>query len=333
MADVEHGIRYLKEDTIARFLEIPDILHVSPVVFHMVSCIGAFPFLQDAPAVLGLEQVVMVITIMTERYSRILAKGATDRRRLLFRSLAVYDRKLSEMMEDKRPADGKDGITTAPTTASGGTETGATGFAIDEAGEEESDEGDGEDDDLVLAAFESLDYLEVFKQSNRETTHGAMIPADNFRKIVMLLLLVAPLSPQERLSQFSSRVTGDELNNLRSTAESILAAFLNVEQSPGIEFSVFNSIIPISFPFLFNGFNGLFEHFLFSKSLDFSKHKTDQLSPPDKPSEFSLPLLQDTASILNLNTLSQLSFFIPGTMLFRRLRLLYSGDNDGFSSK
>lgn len=34
---------------------------------------------------------------------------------------------------------------------------------------------------------------------------------------------------------------------------------------------------------------------------------------------------------MNLNILSQLSFFIPGSSLFHRLRPLYSGDNDGFS--
>jgi hypothetical protein len=34
---------------------------------------------------------------------------------------------------------------------------------------------------------------------------------------------------------------------------------------------------------------------------------------------------------MNINILSQLSFFLPGSSLFRRLRLLYSGENDGFS--
>lgn len=54
-------VRYLKEDTVARFLAIPDILGASPVVFQMLTYMGAFPFLNDAPAVLGLEQLVMVV--------------------------------------------------------------------------------------------------------------------------------------------------------------------------------------------------------------------------------------------------------------------------------
>lgn len=335
LADVEHDVRYLKEDTIARFLEIPDILHASPILFHMMSFIGAFPFFQDAPAVLGLEQMVMVITIATERYNRILANGATDRRKLLFKSLAVYDRKLSEMHKKEEHAAAAE--VRAQAEGAGDSQAArsyAPGFAVDQAGEDDVDDGesaDDEDDDLVLAAFESLDYIDAFKQAGVQTIHGAMIPADNFRRLIMLLLLITPLHPQERLSQYSGRCSGAELEGLRWTAECILHAFVDAEKSPGIKFNHFNTILPVSFPFLFGGFNALFEHFLFSKNLDFSKHKDDKPLASVLPPELAIPLLQETGSIMNLNVLSQLSFFIPGSSLFRRLRLLYSGDNDGFS--
>jgi hypothetical protein len=334
LADHEGHLRYLKEDTIAKFLEIPDILGASPVVFQMLSYIGAFPFLNDAPAVLGFEQMIMVITIMTERYKRILAKGATDRRKLLFKSLAVYDRKLSEMDVEKKENETKTTGSATDGTAKAGSQV--AGFAVDKAGEEEADDFNEEEDDLVLAALESLDYLQAFKHESHphSTQGGAMIPADNFRKLIMLLLLAAPLGPQESLSIYASRLVGDELDSLRSTAECILAAFLNVETSPGIKFSRFNTVLPVSLPYLFNGFNNLFEHFLFSKELDFTKHKEGTTSAPTgtiAATDVPQPLLQDQGSIMNLNVLSQLSFFIPGTSLFRRLRLLYSGDNDGFS--
>jgi hypothetical protein len=61
LADHQDSIAYLKEDTLARFLEIPDILSVSAVLFQMVSYLGAFPFGQDAPVVLGFERMIMVI--------------------------------------------------------------------------------------------------------------------------------------------------------------------------------------------------------------------------------------------------------------------------------
>ncbi|KAJ4291488.1 Restriction of telomere capping protein 5 [Collariella sp. IMI 366227] len=330
LADHEQQTRYLKEDTIARFLELPDVLAVSAVLFQMASYIGAFPFLEDAPAVLGLEQMVMVVTIMTERYRRVLARGAMDRRKLLFKSLAVYDRKLSGM----RPADEGDvsqgnvlkrlSQDAKPTGAS------SLGFAIDQAGDDE-ELGLDDDDELVLAALDSLDYISTFKHGNPTNGHGAMIPADNFRKLIMLLLLIAPLDAQESLSAYSNRLSGDELDSLRTTADCILAAFLNVEQAPGIKFGRFNAVIPASMPFIFDGFTALFEHFLFAKDLDMHKHKGEEAKPTTLPPELVQPLLEQTGSIMNLNFLSQLSFFIPGSSLFRRLRLLYSGDEDGFS--
>ena len=331
LADREGQVRYLKQDTIARFLEVPDILDVSAVLFQMVSYIGAFPFLEDAPAVLGLEQMVMVVTLLTERYRRVLARGAMDRRKLLFKSLAVYDRKLlgihrkGSAGEAGQNLTGQDG---KAVPASGRPQ----GFAIDEPVEDEDLALDDDDDDeLILAAFDSLDYISAFKHETPQTVHGAMIPADNWRKFIMLLLFIAPLDAQESLSSYSARLSGDELENLRETADCVLASFLNVEHAPGIKFSRFNTVIPASMPFLFGGLTALFEHFLFSKKLDFHRNTGDQTQPVNSTPELIQPPLEDTRSIMNLNVLSQLSLFIPGSTLFRRLRPLYSGDEDGFS--
>ena len=327
------GIRYLKEDTIARFLELPDILAVSPVIFHMLSYIGAFPFLRDAPAVLGFEQMIMIVTIMTGRHEKVLTKSASNRRKLLFKSLAVYDRKLSEIEKQQREGDAKDSTKDDANTARGAASH-APGFAVDAAGDDLEDDVD-DDDELVLGALDALDINDAFKKgdSHAASTHGAMIPADNFRKLIMLLLLVAPLGPQESLSSYASRLKGDELENLRATAEDVLSAFLNVEKSPGITFAQFLNVVPVNFPYLFDGFNPLFEHFLFSKNLDFTKHRDDA---PRSPAPVVVvpplpPVLKDVGQIMNLSVLSQLSFFIPGSDLFHRLRLLYSGGDAGFS--
>ncbi|KAI1138306.1 TLD-domain-containing protein [Hypoxylon sp. FL0543] len=321
LADHEQNVRYLKEDTIARFLELPDILAVSPVVFHMLSYVGAFPFLQDAPVILGFEQMIMVVTIMTERYTKVLSKGASNRRKLLFKSLAVYDRKLSEIEKQHNGAGSPERNYNMH----------APGFAVDEVGDD-SEEDEVDDDELVLAALDSLDVNDAFKtgDSHAASTHGAMIPADNFRKLIMLLLLVSPLDAQENLSSYANRVSGSELEDLRVTAENILSAFVNAEKSPGITVVQFNKVLPSNFPFLFNGFNPLFEHFLFSKNLDLSKRK-NSISGAISPTALRPPLLQDKGQILNLSVLSQLSFFISGNELFRRLRLLYSGSEAGFS--
>ena len=185
LADHQQSIRYLKEDSIARFLELPDTLNVSPVIFQMLSYMGAFPFLDDAPAVLGFEQMLICVAILTDRYSKILARGAATRRKLLFKSLAVYDRRLSE--KEKPPAG------EVPAESSSSRTSHAPGFAVDEAGEEQDDDGP-EDDELVLAALSSLDVDDAFKtgDAHAATTHGAMIPTDNFRRLFLLLLLASP---------------------------------------------------------------------------------------------------------------------------------------------
>lgn len=324
LADQQDSVKYLKEDTIARYLEIPDILGTSPVIFQMVSYIGAFPFLQDAPVVLEFQRMIMVVVIMTERYRTVLARGSSDRTKLLFKSLAVFDRKMSEAGAHPdtphiAPIESKDDKEKATPRMAG--------FAVDAAGDEDED---GEDDDLVLTAFELLDIKDAVDQGHAPVFHGATIPTDNFRKLIMLLLLAAPLDPQESLSMYSSRVVGQELEGLRGAAESILASFVNAETSTGIKYNHFRTIIPVICPHLFRGFNGLFERFLFSQNLDFSKHQND--TPATTSSQkVAQPLLTDTGEILNQNTLSQISFFLPGTDLFRRVRLLYSGNDAGFS--
>jgi hypothetical protein len=327
LAEQRDGIAYLKEDTIARFLEIPDVLGVSSVIFQMVSYLGAFPFGQDAPVVLGFEQMIMVVVIMSERYQRVLKKGNRDRTKLLFRSLAVFDRKESH----PTAKDGKEHGSQDPGNflEAEVPRSHVGGFAVDEAANDEDEE---DDDDLALAALESLDAIEVFRHGDAPITQ-ASIPSDNLKKLIMLLILIAPMSNQESLANYAERLTGDQLEGLRKTADNILAAFVNVEKFPGVKIHQFNTVIPISLPFLFNGFNPLFEHFLFSKNIDFTKRKDEATAPlPSTVPPPEQPLLPpQKGEILDLNVLSQLSFFIPGNSLFRQLRLLYSGGDAGFS--
>ncbi|RAL60311.1 hypothetical protein DID88_000087 [Monilinia fructigena] len=329
LADHQDGVAYFKEDTIARFLEIPDILGASPIIFQMVSYLGAFPFGQDAPVVLGFEQMIMVVAIMTERYQTVLKKGNRDRTKLLFRSLAVYDRRESRAGIENEEC--KTETTLPLSEGEGVVKNHTTGFAIDTpANDEDEEEDDG--DDLALAALESLDAIEVFRHGDPPIAQ-ATIPSDNLKKLIMLLLLVAPLGIQGSLAHHTERLASEQLESLRKTADNILAAFVNVEKFPGVKIHQFNTVIPISLPFIFNGFNPLFEHFLFSKNIDFTKRKDSSGLSHPLPSnpDIDQPLLPQIGEILDLNVLSQLSFFLPGESLFRRLRLLYSGGDAGFS--
>lgn len=295
----------------------------------MLSYLGAFPFGKDAPVVLGFEQMIMVVVIMTERYQRVLRKGNRDRTKLFFRSMAVYDRR--EPHNETEKADGGTEIDKQKLEDAGTTRSHAAGFAVDEPVSYEEEEEE-DDDDLALAALESLDAIEVFQHGDAPISQ-ASIPSDNLKKLIMLLLLIAPLGAQESLALHAERLSGEQLEGLRKTADNILAAFVNVEKFPGVKIHQFNTVISSSLPFLFNGFNPLFEHFLFSKNIDFTKRKdsTGAPVPPPLDPTAEQPLLAQTGEILDLNVLSQLSFFIPGNSLFRRLRLLYSGSDAGFS--
>ena len=89
LADEKDGLQYWREETLCKFLAVPDALEAGPVLFQMATYLGAFPFPSLAPAILTREALVKVVVIMTERYGKVLKKGIKDRNKLLFRSLGT----------------------------------------------------------------------------------------------------------------------------------------------------------------------------------------------------------------------------------------------------
>ena len=348
LADDQDGIHYWKEETLCRFLVLPDAIGPGPLLNQMATYLGAFPFPSLAPSILTIEAMLKVVVIMTERYGRVLKNGKADRNKLLFRSLAVFDRRMSSVYE--KPS--KEALDALREASSESTEsaiaspiepryTGA--FLIDKPSNDDDEEED--DDELALAALDSLDAIEVFKHDQRADTkiHHAQIPVDNFRRLLMLLLVIAPLDAQESLSRHAQRLTEKRLGGLRRVADSILWSF-TPEQNAGIFYQPFNTIIPVSLPYMFDGLNPLFEHFLFSKNIDLHKRgRKSSASAPLSPINMASPsipevsddplgpLLPQEGEILDLNILSQLAFFLEGKTLFRRLRPLYQGVDAGFS--
>lgn len=333
LADTESGVKYWSEATLCRFLELPDALGVGSVIFQMASYLGAFPLPSQAPAILTHEAMLKVVTIMTERFGVVLKKRSRELwLRELYRSLAIYDKGIRSEIEEQKKEEASEKRKEAATASS------SLGFAIDAP-----DDGDGgdeeEDDELVLAALESMDATEVFKQGEQSNVHHSIIPTDNLLKLVELLLLIAPIDPQQKISSLAPDLSSDRVAELRRAANIVLSSF-GVENHPGVTYRTFNTVVSSCLPYLFSGLHPLFEHFLFAKDFDLSKRKTDSTSatedtkpvvPPPKPVTNPEPLLRDPGEILNLTTLSQLSFFIQGNQLFRVLRPLYSGNKHGFS--
>jgi hypothetical protein len=333
LADTESGVKYWSESTLCRFLELPDALGVGPVLFQMASYLGAFPFPSQAPAILTYEALLKVVTILTERYGAVIKKrGREIWLRELYRSLAVYDNGMRLSLENTEKEKER------KTDRSAGVGGSSQGFAID-APDDGGEDADEDDDELVLAALESMDSIDVFKHGEQSDVHHSIIPTDNLLKLVELLLLIAPIDAQQSLSTYIGQLSDERVEELRQTAHVILSAF-GVENNPGVTYRTFDAVVSTSLPFLFDGLNPLFEHFLFAKDFDLSKRKangekstvgTHPVIPPPKLVANPEPVLQEPGEILNLTVLSQLSFFIKGNNLFRRLRPLYSGNKHGFS--
>lgn len=305
----------------------------------MATYLGAFPFPSLAPSILTIDALLKVVVIMTERYGKVLKRGKSDRNKLLFRSLAVFDRRMSSVY-DKPPQDVLEALKqekTADDSAIESPRSHVAGFSIDDPANDDEEEED--DDELALAALDSLDAIEVFKQDQRDDTkiNHAQIPVDNFRRLIMLLLVVAPLNAQGSPMTHGQRMVGARIEGLRRVADCIVCSF-TPEQNAGIFYRSFNAIIAASLPYMFDGLNPLFEKFLFSKNIDLSRRRqssssTHLASPalPQEPKTPIEPLLPHEGEILDLNILSQLSFFVKGNSLFHRLRPLYLGGDAGFS--
>jgi len=263
-----------------------------------------------------------VITIMTGRYKKILKRGDQDKAKLLFRSLAVFDRSASLSSPKGKP--NMDDIINEQLPdnmkAEKGINSHVAGFAIDEPANDDEEE---DEDDLALAALDALDAIEVFKQDQKadRKIHHAMIPVDNFKRLIKLLLLLAGVEPLTPLGIYGESLTPEKLQALDTSADAIIAAFDPDPQTKGIRYSKFVQTITSTLPDLFEPLNALFEHFLFSKNINLSKHRDASLDHdvpiPLRPSLIHRASTDDddnkdsrtetSDSILNDTLLSQIS--------------------------
>jgi len=214
---------------------------------------------------------------------------------------------------------------------------GVQGFAIDKPKDYTIEEDD--EDELTMSALDELDAVGAVGLVDQPKIRHSIIPMDNFLRLVQLLLLIAPLDALEPVAVYSNQLSEDNLKSLRDVATAILASF-DIEGTPGITYKAFSAVVPNTLPHLFVGLDALFEHFLYPKDADLSKGKNATSAPASPVEAFQAttekqkalpPLLPQDGDILNQAVLSQLSFFINPSSLFRRLHYLYSGNLHGFS--
>lgn len=319
LADHQDGIEYWKEETLTRFLMVPESLRAAPVLYQMSTYLGAFPFPGLAPCILTREATLKVITIFTGRYKKVLKRGQQDKVKLLFRSLAVYDRRASiispshekpsmkTLVAEQKPYD----VFEEEDGGMREMRSHIAGWSVDEPANDDEEE---DDDDLVLAALDSLDAIEVFKEDQRvdRRIHHAVIPSENLKNLVVLLLAISSLRPQEILA-VHAKLDSVRLGALQRAANSIIASFDPEPVSKGIRYATFVKTVSTSLPQLFEPLNPLFEHFLFSKNIDLSKHRDAQTTQtiPQTPvlSQIIRPMAEGVSSILNDAVLAQVATF------------------------
>lgn len=276
----------------------------------MVSYLGAFPFQNSlAPSVLTFEAMIKVAVLLTERYGKVLRRGQKNRINLLFGSLADVARK-----EVEKPEGDEDEVEDTPRSQSH-----APGFDIDAPANDNEEED--EDDDLALAALECLDAIEVFKHDSRidKRVYEARISMGTFRRLLMLLLVIAPLKPLEDVDVYTGDLNEERMRTAREETDSILATF-EQDSSGGISYKSFADTITSSLPYLFDPLTPLFEHLLFSKNLNLSRTRGSssfEASSEPKPTKASpVPITLPggfESTILNPSSISHLSFFLPST--------------------
>ena len=298
----------------------------------MVSYLGAFPFQNTmAPSVLTFEAMVKVVVLLTERYGKVLRRGRKDRVKLLFGSLADVGRKDIKPAPEQDQDIDKNQEPPEDERRISGARSHAAGFSVDEPVNDEYDED--EDDDLALAALESLDAIEVFKHDHRvdRTVYETRISLDTFRRLLKLLLVIAPLKPLESVKSYTSNL-GSGIQAIQDEVDSIIAAFTAEEQNGGISYRAFARTISSSFPYLFEPLTALFEHLLFSKNLNLSQRRQrgvdveEELTrePEEVLTQASLMLPGSFESaIITPSLISHMSFFLPSSS--PSINLFYSG--------
>ncbi|KAK5157216.1 hypothetical protein LTR04_005461 [Oleoguttula sp. CCFEE 6159] len=332
-AERESGLRFWSEATLCRFLELPEVLGVGPVIYQMVTYLGAFPTSgSTAPAILTLEAVLIAVTLLTGRWRKVLKARGWER--LVYESLAVHDRRASQ---DK--AKDEQGTTEGADSMLGGSEDGRQ-VIEDTLHEDLNPLEDTNGDDLTLAAMKALGAVSVPHHESTTGIHRSIIPTDNLLKLIELLLLIAPLENQESLADYAAQLTDERVSELHDTAHHVLAAF-GAERNLGITYHIFITVISSDLPYLLDALSPLFEHFVFANHTSPSsaapaQSKTSPTQAATRPVRAILPSSSPSSSpssILTPRTLSHLSFFLKphSTPLFSRLRPLYSGATHGFS--
>lgn len=214
--------------------------------------------------ILTFEALVRAVALMTGRHEKVLRKndarnkkGGLNWVKVIWSSFAVWEREVNSIPERAEKEEGiineSHSENDKPGTKSADNNTGMSHDNLSPTSAEGEDEDNDDDDDeeLTLAALEALDAIEAFElpevegKKSERSKRLAHVPFENMQRVIILLLLVAPLNPTQSIAMYADRFTGEGLVSLKVTSENILRGFTMMcgNGRKGVPWRVFKIVI------------------------------------------------------------------------------------------
>lgn len=288
LADQESAIAYWKEDSLLRYLEIPDIEsgRVGSLIFKSASYLAGFPFVSTlSPAPLTAENLIKVLALYDGRYKGLL-KEDYDVLRLLFASFATVENLMPNEAQngqsDSEEQSNDKGLGDDDKDDEQGNQS--NGASIEEyTGRDGSDYRDYEDyqdlqrlnchtlsehdEDLIvysLKDIESWDEIDVVKKLDGVQTERCFILASDLAALFGFLLAVADVKSFQKLSWFSQRMTREEMAMFTRSAWNLIRCIdPNVKETTKIYYPAFATAVRANSPRIFQPLGALFDQLLF----------------------------------------------------------------------
>lgn len=351
LADEESGIAYWKEDTLIRYLEIPEIDsgQLGKLIFKSASYLAGFPFVSTlSPALLTAENLIKVIALYDGRYKGLIKKHY-DFLKLLFVSFATVENITKDVTDakyiiKKSPQSESHSevasLTLTSTTSDQQDVDDLERQAIQHVGEE-----DEEEEDLVLYTLEDLeswDEIDVVRKLDGVRTDHCFIVASDLATLFAFLLAIINLKPFQKLHWPVSNTKKEYTAQfIRSAWNLIRTIDSNVTESTKIYYPAFSAAVMSNFPKIFDPLGYLFDKLLFQQGTHLedihlpSSSTNTAVSPTSPTTDLSLDYHQIHHNILNAAMKSQLALIIGSQNVFgeKSLICLYSSAKDGFSMR
>ncbi|KAK9454581.1 TLD-domain-containing protein [Dipodascopsis uninucleata] len=316
-AKVNGGSLYWTAESFEKFLELPESVNESgKMLYSMVSYLCLFPFLRprtpplvlsnNAPSNLTFENIVKVVILFSGRYKPILS-GDYDFLKLIFLAIAYHEDLSSDqdgsteekfaMSEKDDTSKLKSGESTSASAESekmnffekklANLQSSVSSLASSSVtvssskASIKSESTDNMDDEMLTINLESINNwydLDLIKSYDNLNVEMMKISPTSIYHLLILLLALGALQPQEPISTYADHFEDPKLANYKRIAASMTRSFDpkwtvgKLQQhgdiiQNGISYSRFFRVVRSCMPFAFDGLATLFDRFLFNRRI------------------------------------------------------------------